>query len=118
MSHAVPFLDSLGNHLFTNQSTVPHHHRAKYLGVTLRDDCSSLTDINTRLGKVRSGFKKLQQFWRHSNISQKLKIYYKATFIPVLTHGLESAAITQSQYNRLNAVHNQFRKILGIKATC
>ena len=104
---------------FTDHTTVPHHHRAKYLGVILRDDCSSLTDINARIGKVRAGFKKLQQFWRHTNITQhfKLKIY-KATFIPMLTYGLESAAITQSQFNRLNAVHsNCIRKILGIKAT-
>ena len=36
----------------------------------------------------------------------------------MLTYALESAAITQSQYNRLNAVHsNCVRKILGIKAT-
>ena len=104
---------------FTDNSTVPHHHRAKYLGVILRDDCSTFADINARIGKVRAGFKKLQQFWRHTNITQhfKLKIY-KATFIPMLTYGLESAAITQSQFNRLNAIHsNCIRKILNIKAT-
>ena len=104
---------------FTDNTPVPHKHRAKYLGATLRDDCSSLTDITSRIGKVRAGFKKLQQFWRHINITQhfKLKIY-KATFMPMLTYGLESAAITQSQYDRLNAIHsNCVRKILGIKAT-
>ena len=36
----------------------------------------------------------------------------------MLTYGMESAAITQSQYNRLNACHAQrVRTILGIKAT-
>ena len=36
----------------------------------------------------------------------------------MLTYGLESAAITQSQFNRLNAVHSDcIRKIMGIKAT-
>ena len=104
---------------FADNSTVPHHHRAKYLGVILRDDCSTLTDINARIGKVRSGFKKLQQFWRHTNITQHFKLrIYKATFIPMLTYGMESATLTQPHANKLNAFHTQrLRKILGRKST-
>ena len=47
----------------------------------------------------------------------KLRIY-NAVFIPLVTYGLESAALTTSDYNRLEAFHSQsLRKILHLKST-
>ena len=104
---------------FTDGTPTKHQHQAKYLGVVIRDDCSTLTDITSRIGKARAGFQTLHKFWRHTDISisYKLKIY-RAVFIPMLTYGMESAALTQSQFNRLNAFHTQcVRKIHNIKST-
>jgi len=99
--------------------TVKVKTQARYLGVYIRQDCSTHTDVNSRLGKARAAFNKLHLFWRHSNLTVpwKLKVY-KATFIPMVTYGMESATLTQPQSNKLNAFHCQcLRKILNHKAT-
>ena len=40
----------------------------KYVGVVLKADGKTAADVSTRAGKARTGFNKLQQFWKHSNI--------------------------------------------------
>ena len=91
----------------------------KYLGVALRQDCGTHSDIIGRLAKARSGFNKLQKLWKHTDIITHWKLRVcNSTFVPTLTYGMESATITQPQAKRLNAFHSQcLRKTHNIKAT-
>ena len=97
--------------------TIAQH--AKYLGVTLSSNGSSHKDIATRLAKARKHFHTLHQFWRNTDLTLKWKLrIYNAVFIPLVTYGLESAALTKGDYHRLEAFHSQcLRKILHFKNT-
>ena len=72
-----------------------------------------------RVGKVKAGFKKLQQFWKHSNISTAWKKHVcMSTFVPVLLYGMESATLTAADKQKLDGIHcSCLRKILNIKTT-
>ena len=69
---------------------------------------STHKDITTRLAKARKHFQALHQFWRNTDLTLKWKLrIYNAVFVPLATYGLESAALTTSDYNRLEAFHSQ-----------
>ena len=97
--------------------TIEQH--AKYLGVTISSDGSSHKDVLTRVAKARKHFNSLHQFWRNTDLTLKWKLrIYNAVFIPLVTYGLESAALTKGDLNRLEAFHSQsLRKILHFKST-
>ncbi|CAE7032094.1 pol [Symbiodinium natans] len=111
----------------TSQNTVHFHNgapltieqHAKYLGVTISSDGSSHKDVLTRVAKARKHFNSLHQFWRNTDLTLKWKLrIYNAVFIPLVTYGLESAALTKGDLNRLEAFHSQsLRKILHFKST-
>ena len=104
--------------------------RALVLGVrgtrrfqTAHDLTRTSMKLDTKFGNRRT--KTAAVHWRHTHTQThthtdtqwKLRVY-KATFIPMLTYGMESATLTQPQANRLNAFHCQcLRKILNHKAT-
>ena len=72
--------------------TIEQH--AKYLGVTLSSDGSSHRDVLTHVAKARKHFNSLHQFWRNTDLTLKWKLrIYNAVFIPLVTYGLESAAL-------------------------
>ena len=105
---------------FTDGTPVTIEQHAKYLGVTLSSDGSTNKDITTRLVKARKHFYALHQFWGNTDLTLKWKLrIYNAVFIPLVTYGLESAALTTtSDDNRLEAFHSQsLRKILHLKST-
>ena len=104
---------------FTNGTPLTIELHAKYLGVTLSSDGSSHRDVLTRLAKARKHFNSLHQFWRNTDLTLKWKIrIYNAVFIPLVTYGLESAALTKGDFDRLEAFHSQsLRKILHFKST-
>ncbi|CAE7374522.1 jockey\pol [Symbiodinium natans] len=111
----------------TSQNTVHFHNgapltieqHAKYLGITISSDGSSHKDVLTRVAKARKHFNSLHQFWRNTDLTLKWKLrIYNAVFIPLVTYGLESAALTKGDLNRLEAFHSQsLRKILHFKST-
>ena len=105
---------------FTNGTPLTIEQYAKYLGVTLSSDGSSHRDVLTRVVKARKHFNSLHQFWRNADLTLKRKLrIYNAVFIPLVTCGLESAALTKGDYDRLEAFHSQsLRKILHFKSTC
>ena len=104
---------------FTNGTPLTIEQHAKYLGVTLSSDGSSHRDVLTRLAKARKHFHSLHQFWRNTDLTLKWKLrIYNAVFIPLVTYGLESAALTKGDFDRLEAFHSQsLRKILHFKST-
>ena len=72
-----------------------------------------------RVAKARKHFNTLHHFWRHSGlpVHWKLRIY-NAVFIPMLTHGMESASLSQHDLHRLEAFHSKaLRKMHRIPAT-
>ncbi|CAE7861948.1 ODA1, partial [Symbiodinium sp. KB8] len=80
---------------FTDGTPVTIEQHAKYLGVTLSSDGSTNKDITTRLVKARKHFYALHQFWGNTDLTLKWKLrIYNAVFIPLVTYGLESAALT------------------------
>ncbi|CAE7260206.1 Pol [Symbiodinium natans] len=104
---------------FTDGTPVQQVDHAKYLGVILSSDSSSHRDVVQRIAKARKNFNALHSFWRHADISRKWKLrIYNAVFVPLLTYGMESAALTQSDLHRLEAFHSQcLRKICRIGST-
>ena len=101
---------------FTNGTPLTIEQHAKYLGVTLSSDGSSHRDVLTRVAKARKHFNSLHQFWRYTDLTQKWKLRIcNAVFIPLVTYGLESAALTKGDFE---AFHSQsLRKILHFKST-
>ena len=104
---------------FIDGTQVQNKTQAKYLGVILRDDGKTHTDVRSRVAKAREGFKQLHKFWRHTNINKQWKLrVYRAIFIPMITNGMESAALTETSKKQLNAFHHSsLRKIFNIKST-
>ena len=92
---------------------------ATHLGVILRSDSASKTDVTTRLAKARKHFKTLHQFWRHTGLRVRWKLrIYNEVFVPMLAYGMESAAITTADLHRLEALHSQsLRKTQRIPST-
>jgi hypothetical protein len=104
---------------FSDGTQVQNSTQAKYLGVILRDDGKTHTDVRSRVAKAKEGFKQLQRFWRHTSISTQWKLrVYRAIFIPMITYGMESAALTEASKMQINTFHhNSIRKIMNIKST-
>ena len=104
---------------FTAGNTVKVKQTARYLGVILRADGFTHTDVAARIGKARAGYKKLHSFWRHADIprSWKLKVF-STVFTPMLTYGMESASLTAIDLQRLDGFQAEcMRKIHSIKTT-
>jgi hypothetical protein len=108
------------NNIYFNDNTqVNHTIFTNYLGVYLRNDCKMSTDISARLARARAGLNKLHTFWRHSDISlsQNLRIY-KATLIPMIAYGMESAAFANANITAISAFqHQALRKMFNQKST-
>ena len=61
-------------------------------------------DVSARIARRRAGYKKLHKFWSHSDISKQWKLQvFKTCFVPMLTYGMESAALTADNLHRLDA---------------
>jgi len=92
---------------------------AKYLGVLITPRGDMDRDLTARINRGRSGYKKLHKFWSHTDIPTGWKLQvFKMCFIPMITYGMESAALTDKQLHRLDSFQaNCIRKILHIKAT-
>ena len=112
-------LRSPTSHHFTHGPPLPIEQHAKYLGATLSSNGSSHRDVLTRVAKARTHFNSLHQFWRNTDLTLKWKLrIYNAVFIPLVTYGLESAALTKGDFDRLEAFHSQsLRKILHFNST-
>ncbi|CAE7214369.1 unnamed protein product, partial [Symbiodinium natans] len=94
-------------------------HRAEQL-LHILQRIAAHSNFHLNLKKcARKHFNSLHQFWRNTDLTLKWKLrIYNAVFIPLVTYGLESAALTKGDLNRLEAFHSQsLRKILHFKST-
>ena len=104
---------------FEDASEVKKTNTATYLGITCNSKATQLTNLTQRLGKASDTFNKLQLFWRHINISNKMKLrFFKQIFYPMVLYGLEYSTITHHMENKLDAWQaRHIRRVLDIKAS-
>ena len=103
---------------FRDGSPVPTTPQAKYLGSMVSWKNPFETAFYHRKGLSEQAYKKRRLVW-NSSMSQKQKLKtFQATFLPVLTYGLDALTVTEKQLHRLDAHYIRFlRRIVGIKAS-
>ena len=103
---------------FQDGSPGPTTPQAKYLGSMVSWRNPFDTAFYDRRGLSEQACKKLRLVWT-SSMSQKQKLRtFQATFLAVLTYGLEALTVTEKQLHRLDAHYIRFlRRIVGIKAS-
>lgn len=88
----------------------------KYLGAVLSEDGKPDKDLNTRIAASGRLYHALNRaFLGKNEISTKTKLaVYNSTYVPTLTYGCESWALTRSRNNRLQAMEMRyFRRVAG-----
>ena len=87
-----------------------------YLGSTVRHDGGAGSDIKNRLSKARNAFRMLNNVWKSSQYSIKLKLrLYQSCVISTLLYGSECWRMTESDLNKLSTFHTKnLRRILRI----
>ena len=104
---------------FEDGSEVKRVDAATYLGITCNSKATHIPNLTQRLGKASDTFNKLQLFWRHTNISRKMKIrFFRQIFYPMVLYGLEYSAITHHMERKLDAWQaRHLRRVLDIKTS-
>ena len=104
---------------FTDGTPVKRVNTATYLGITCNHTATQTPNLNSRLGKASEQFNKLHLFWRHTNITQKMKLqFFKQIFHPMILYGLEYSTITQGMEQKMDAWQaNHLRRVLNIKVS-
>ena len=86
----------------------------------MAQDGSARKDIGKRIATATGVSKRLTQLWSHDSgigIHWKIRIY-RACIVPILTYGMESAALTDADERRLDAFHfRALRKVFRIPST-
>ena len=87
-----------------------------YLGSTVRHDGGAGSHIENRLSKARNAFRMLNNVWKSSHYSIKLKLrLYQSCVISTLLYGSECWRMTESDLNKLSTFHTKnLRRILRI----
>ena len=87
-----------------------------YLGSTVRHDGGAGSDIKNRLSKARNAFRMLNNVWKSSQYSIKLKLrLYQSCVISTLLYGSGCWRMTESDLNKLSTFHTKnLRRILRI----
>ena len=89
----------------------------KYLGSQICSDGDHETDVNNRIQKATTAFKRLHQgIWKTRDISLKTKFrVYRALVEPIVLYGAESWTLTPRIKERLDIFDREcLRTILGI----
>ena len=92
---------------------------AMYLGVKLNKTLDLKTEIASRIKNTMVTWKRLGDFWKQGNVSNKDKLtVYNAVIRCKLLYGLESAQLNYTQLLKINTVQLKgFRQILNITTT-
>ena len=104
---------------FSNGKTIKKPGEAKYLGCMLNDKGDPNREINKRLAECYQTWKRLGEFWKHSDCSVCLKLgVYDAVIRAKLIYGLESAQINDSMKKKLDAFQLKgLRQVLKMQTT-
>ena len=104
---------------FEDGTPVPTTHEAKYLGCMMNDRGDVSREISNRLRDSIVTLRRLHPFLRNSNCTTKFKLeVLEAVVTAKVLYGLESAALTQAQQQRLDVFYLKgLRKILRLDTT-
>ena len=96
---------------------MPIADRAPYLGNNMSAKGSPHFDISTRVISTTATLNKFGLFWKKAPVSTTWKLrVHDAVITSELLYGLESASLTNADYERLDAFQIKvLRKMLGVK---
>ena len=95
---------------------MPVADRAPYLGTNMSAKGNPHFELSTRIISTTATLNKLGLFWKKApvSITWKLRVH-DAVIISKLLYGLESASLTNAEYERFDAFQiKALRKMLGI----
>jgi len=104
---------------FRNGVVVPPHDEVKYLGCMLNEKGDPQKEVNKRLSETIVTWRRLADFWKHSNCSCKTKLQvYDAVVRTKLMYGLETLQLNESIKKKLDAFQLRgLRQILKLPTT-
>jgi hypothetical protein len=99
-----------------NDETMEEVEQFTYLGSVVSKDGGTQVDIQSRMGKARGVFARLNPIWRSRQYGRDTKIkIYQSCVIPVLLYSSECWRMTKSDSMKLAAFHTRcLRKICRI----
>jgi len=111
------FLQPLPDQIAVNNIPVDVVEKFTYLGSQISSDCSSVPEINRRLGLARSVFGRLGRVWRSRRLRCLTKMRILNTCVlPILLYGCESWCLSAACTRRLDVYHRScLRHILHIR---
>jgi len=98
------------------QENIEYVERFTYLGSVISSDGDAEADINTRLAKAAAVFRRLDNMWRSSTLSLKIKLdLYTSLVVSTAIYASETWKSTARICQQLDVFHQRnLRKILGI----
>ena len=103
--------------LQVNGATLKQVEKFKYLGVAFTSDGRQDEELNTRIGKASAVMRVLHySVVMKRELPKKAKLsIFKAVFVPILTYGHESWAMTERMRSQVQASEMRFlRRIEGV----
>jgi len=107
---------SLTQPIAVAQGNIEYVERFTYLGSVISRDGDVEADINTRFAKAAAVFRRLDNVWRSSTLSLKIKLdLYTSLIISTAIYASETWKSTARIRQQLDVFHHRnLRKILGI----
>ena len=110
-------MKSLGSVQYLDGGYMPVADRAPYLGTNMSAKGNPHFEISTRIAATTITLNKLDLFWKKAPVSTTWKLrVHDAIITSKILYGLESASLTNAEYERLDAFQiKALRKMPGIK---
>ena len=110
-------MNSLGSVQYLDGGSMPMADRAPYLGTNMSAKGKPHFEISTRIINTTTTLNKLDMFWKRAPVSTTWKLrVHDAVISGKLLYGLESASLTNAEYERLGSFQiKALRKMSGIK---
>ena len=110
-------MNPIGSVQYIDGGLMPTAERAPYLGTNMSAKGNPHLEISARIISTTTTLNKLDMFWKKAPVSTTWKMrVHDAVISSRLLYGLESASLTNAEYERLDSFQiKALRKTLGIK---
>ena len=106
IGHNTEVHDTMGEPLTTSEQEV-------YLGSLVTCSGRATASISRRLGEARSSFMKVQQIWKHANITKRRKIdIYMSCVVSKLLYSLDCETLRICDRKRLDGFHCRCLRVI------